>query len=85
MGGAQVKTLAVVASVGAYTSIGLTARDTGFLLRTGASGLTEGALLDSNEEPVIMCVVPTLDPTPRRGRGAPCSSRGRRWKRRWPR
>jgi 3-oxoacyl-[acyl-carrier-protein] synthase-1 len=57
-----VKTLAVVVSVGAYTPIGLTARDTGFLLRTGASGLTEGALVDANEEPVIMCVVPTLDP-----------------------
>jgi 3-oxoacyl-[acyl-carrier-protein] synthase-1 len=57
-----VKPLAVVVGVGAYTPIGMTARDTGFLLRTGASGLTEGGLVDSNEEPVIMCVVPTLDP-----------------------
>jgi 3-oxoacyl-[acyl-carrier-protein] synthase-1 len=57
-----VKTLAVVVGVGAYTSIGLSARDTGFLLRSGASGLTWAGLVDSNEEPVTMCVVPTLDP-----------------------
>ncbi len=56
------RTAAVVVGVGAFTSIGPSARDTGFLLRTGAAGMTEAALLDRNDEPITMCLVPTLDP-----------------------
>lgn len=56
------KTLAAVLGVGARTSVGLTARHTAFLLRTGAAGFNEAPLLDTNEEPVTIGSVPTLEP-----------------------
>jgi 3-oxoacyl-[acyl-carrier-protein] synthase-1 len=56
------KTAAVVVGVGAFTSVGPSARDTGFLLRTGSAGMTEASLVDRNDEPITMCLVPTLDP-----------------------
>ncbi|HEY8086721.1 MAG TPA: hypothetical protein VIF09_02720 [Polyangiaceae bacterium] len=55
-------TLAVVLGVGARTSVGLTARHTAFLLRTGAAGFHEAPLLDTNDEPVTIGSVPTLEP-----------------------
>ena len=55
-------TLAVVIGVGARTSVGLTARHTAFLLRTGAVGFHEAPLLDVNEEPVTFGSQPILDP-----------------------
>lgn len=55
-------TLAVVVGMGARTSVGLTARHTAFLLRTGAAGFHEAPLLDVNDEPVTFGSVPTLDP-----------------------
>jgi 3-oxoacyl-[acyl-carrier-protein] synthase-1 len=57
-----VNTLAVVVGMGARTSVGLTARHTAFLLRTGAAGFHEAPLIDVNEEPVTFGSVPTLDP-----------------------
>lgn len=60
--GQGVNTLADVLGVGARTSVGLTARHTAFLLRTGAAGFHEAPLLDSNEEPVTFGSVPTLEP-----------------------
>jgi 3-oxoacyl-[acyl-carrier-protein] synthase-1 len=57
-----VNTLAVVVGVGARTSVGLTARHTAFLLRTGAAGFHEVPLIDVNEEPVTFGSQPTLDP-----------------------
>jgi 3-oxoacyl-[acyl-carrier-protein] synthase-1 len=62
VGGARVNVLAVVVSCGACTSVGLTARHTAFLLRAGLAGIGDGPLLDANDEPVPMGVVPTLDP-----------------------
>ncbi len=56
------KTLAVVVGVGARTSVGLTARHTAFLLRSGVAGFHEAPLLDVNDEPVTIGSVPTLDP-----------------------
>jgi 3-oxoacyl-[acyl-carrier-protein] synthase-1 len=56
------RTAAVVVGVGARTPIGLTARHTGFLYRAGAVGMVEAPLVDVNEEPITMCLVPTLDP-----------------------
>jgi 3-oxoacyl-[acyl-carrier-protein] synthase I len=57
-----VKTLAVVVSVGARTSIGLNAVQTAMNYRAGMAGMTEAAILDLNEEPLTMCLDPTLDP-----------------------
>jgi 3-oxoacyl-[acyl-carrier-protein] synthase-1 len=57
-----VNTLAVVVGVGARTSVGLTARHTAFLLRCGVAGFHEAPLLDTNDEPVTIGSVPTLDP-----------------------
>jgi 3-oxoacyl-[acyl-carrier-protein] synthase I len=57
-----VNTLAVVVAVGARTSVGLSARHTAFLLRCGVAGFHEAPLLDTNEEPVTIGSVPTLDP-----------------------
>lgn len=54
--------LATVVAVGARTTIGLDARDTAFLYRSGSAGMTEAAILDSEEEPITMCLLPTLDP-----------------------
>ena len=54
--------LAAIASVGARTSVGLTAPHTGFLLRAGAAGMHFAPLIDSEEEAVTFCVLTTLDP-----------------------
>ncbi|MEJ7730769.1 MAG: hypothetical protein WKG00_16320 [Polyangiaceae bacterium] len=54
--------LATVVAVGARTTIGLDARDTAFLYRAGSAGMTEAAILDSNDEPFTLCLLPTLDP-----------------------
>ncbi|HEU4538721.1 MAG TPA: hypothetical protein VFS00_31585, partial [Polyangiaceae bacterium] len=54
--------LAVLVGAGACTSVGLGARQTGFLLRTGAAGMAASPLLDRQGERVTMCLVPTLDP-----------------------
>lgn len=56
------KTLAVVVGVGARTSVGLTARHTAFLLRSGVAGFHEAPILDVNDEPVTIGSVPILDP-----------------------
>jgi 3-oxoacyl-[acyl-carrier-protein] synthase-1 len=53
---------AVVVSVGARTPIGLGAVDTGFLYRASAVAMREAALLDPDEQPVTMCLLPTLPP-----------------------
>lgn len=55
-------TLAAVVGVGARTSVGLTARHTAFLLRAGVVGFHEAPILDTNDEPVTIGSVPTLDP-----------------------
>jgi 3-oxoacyl-[acyl-carrier-protein] synthase-1 len=57
-----VNTLAVVVGVGARTSVGLTAKHTAFLLRAGSAGFHEAPLLDTEDEPVTIGSVPTLDP-----------------------
>jgi len=57
-----VKSLAVVASVGARTAIGLTSAQTAFLYRAGVAGMTEAPIVDLNEEPVTMSLQPTLEP-----------------------
>jgi 3-oxoacyl-[acyl-carrier-protein] synthase I len=56
------KALAGIVSVGARTSVGLNAPQTAFLYRAGMAGMTEAALLDTNDEPYTMCLQPTLDP-----------------------
>jgi 3-oxoacyl-[acyl-carrier-protein] synthase-1 len=48
--------------VGARTSVGLKAKHTAFLLRCGAAGFHEAPLIDSEDEPVTIGSVPTLDP-----------------------
>jgi 3-oxoacyl-[acyl-carrier-protein] synthase-1 len=57
-----VNKLAAVVGVGARTSVGLTARHTAFLLRSGVAGFHEAPLLDVNDEPVTIGSVPILDP-----------------------
>jgi 3-oxoacyl-[acyl-carrier-protein] synthase-1 len=57
-----VNTLAVVVGVGARTSVGLSARHTAFLLRSGVAGFHEAPLIDVDEEPVTIGNVPTIDP-----------------------
>ncbi|MBN2197042.1 MAG: hypothetical protein JW751_29830 [Polyangiaceae bacterium] len=56
------KAIAVVSGVGACTSVAFTAKQTGFLLRAGAAGMMEAALVDENEEPITACFLTTLDP-----------------------
>jgi 3-oxoacyl-[acyl-carrier-protein] synthase-1 len=56
------RALAGIVSVGARTSVGLNAPQTCFLHRAGIAGMTEAALLDANDEPLTMCLQPTLDP-----------------------
>ncbi|MEZ4371025.1 MAG: hypothetical protein R3B07_09365 [Polyangiaceae bacterium] len=55
-------TLCVIAGVGAQTSLGATAPETAFVYRTGHIGMRESAVLDSIENLVTLCSVPTLDP-----------------------
>jgi 3-oxoacyl-[acyl-carrier-protein] synthase-1 len=57
-----VKALAEVVGVGARTAVGLTARQTAFLLRAGAAGFHDSPLLDHNDELVTIGSVPVLDP-----------------------
>ncbi|MCA9630575.1 MAG: hypothetical protein KC766_23050 [Myxococcales bacterium] len=54
--------LCVIAGVGAQTSLGATAPETAFVYRTGHIGMRESAILDSIENKVTLCSVPTLDP-----------------------
>lgn len=56
------KTLGYVLSVGARTSMGLDARQTGFFLRTGMPSVRTAPLVDSVGEGVTMGFDPTLDP-----------------------
>lgn len=56
------KSLGAVVGTGARTPLGLNARESAFLYRAGHVGLCEAAVLDENEEPTTMCLVPTLDP-----------------------
>jgi 3-oxoacyl-[acyl-carrier-protein] synthase-1 len=56
------KSLAAIVSVGARTPIGLSALDTTMNYRAGMAGMTESSILDLNEEPLTMCLEPTLDP-----------------------
>ena len=56
------KTLALVASVGAVTPIGLSAVHTAFAFRAAAAAMREVPLLDADGEPITMCALPTLDP-----------------------
>lgn len=51
-----------VVKVGAVTPIGLSARQTGFLLRAGFPAMTESPLADAAGEPITMAFVPTIDP-----------------------
>ena len=55
-------TRAQITSVGARTSLGLNALQTGFLYRTGMAALRESALLDAAEGRVTFCHLETLDP-----------------------
>lgn len=54
--------LCTVVGSGARTPLGLNAIESAFLYRTGHAGMREAAILDENEEPTTMCLVPTLDP-----------------------
>jgi 3-oxoacyl-[acyl-carrier-protein] synthase I len=56
------RTLGVVGSVGARTALGLTAPQTGFLLRTGATAIAAAPLVDGAGQAIAMCFDPTLDP-----------------------
>lgn len=56
------KTLAVVTSVGARTPLGASAKEVGFLLRTGLPAITASVLADTEGEPVTMCFDASLDP-----------------------
>ncbi len=56
------KTRAVVVSVGARTPIGLQAPSTGFAHRAAAAAMQQSPLLDGDDEPATMCLVPTIDP-----------------------
>lgn len=50
-----------VVRVEACTPVGLTARQTGFMLRAGFPAMSESALANEAGEPVTMCLVPTID------------------------
>jgi 3-oxoacyl-[acyl-carrier-protein] synthase I len=50
-----------VVRVEANTPVGLTARQTGFILRAGFPAMSESALADEAGEPVTMAYVPTID------------------------
>ena len=54
--------LCVVVGTGARTPLGLNAVDSAFLYRAGHAGMREAAILDENDEPTTMCLVPTLQP-----------------------
>lgn len=53
---------AVIVSVGARTPVGLTAAQTGWILRAGFPAMRSAPLADACGEPVTMCLQPTLDP-----------------------
>lgn len=56
------RTLAVVAGVGAITPVGLDATVTAFAHRAAVAAMREAPLLDPEGEPITMCFLPTLDP-----------------------
>ncbi len=56
------KPRAMVASVGARTSVGLNALQTTMLFRAGAAGMAMAPLVDVDGDQVTMCLQPTLDP-----------------------
>lgn len=56
------RSLAVVGSVGARTALGLTAPQTGFLLRTGVIAISAAPLVDAAGQPIPMCFDATIDP-----------------------
>ena len=53
---------AAVVRVGAKTPVGLSARQTGFLLRAGFPAMAEAPLADASGGAITMGFVPTLDP-----------------------
>lgn len=56
------KTLCVIAGVGAHSSLGATAPQTAFVYRTGHVGMRESAILNEQDELVTQCKLPTLEP-----------------------
>lgn len=55
-------TRAVVVGCGVVSALGVGALENGFLYRASHPAMRESALLDSFDQPVTMCTLPTLDP-----------------------